>query len=202
MMAKKAKTAKKVINPAADSSPDSQAKALDAAVKQRRALKELSEENRIMEVRIEEHPPQRVAFVRHVGPYMECGKAWEALYGWAGPQGLLSSAAPMIGVSHDDPKVTPPEKLRYDACIPVGDEVEADGPVSVQTLEGGAYAVTTHKGPYSKLAEIYCALYGQWLPTSGYTCRDLPAIEIYHNCPGQTPEEDLLTEIRIPVSKA
>ena len=158
-------------------------------------------ESQIMEMRIETREPCRVAFVRHTGPYVECGKAWGALCGWAGPKGLLGPGTPFVGLSYDDPEVTPPEKLRYDACIPVGDDVEASGSVAVQTIEGGTYAIATHRGAYSKLIDTYRAIYGQWLPASGYVCRDAPPIEIYRNSPDQTPEEDLLTDICIPVSK-
>ena len=39
-----------------------------------------------MEVKIEEWEPRTVAFVRHIGPYNECGKAWDKLCTWAGPR--------------------------------------------------------------------------------------------------------------------
>ena len=111
-----------------------------------------------MDVTICRRDPMRVAFIRHVGPYDQCGKAWERLCEWAGPNGLMGPGAEMLGVCYDDPDVTPPERIRYDACITVQPGVAAEGDVGVQTLAGGTYARFTHHGPYDRLGEIYIPL--------------------------------------------
>ena len=64
-------------------------------------------------------PAIRVAFMRHVGPYCEAGAAWERLQAWAGPRGLFGPRTLVLGVCHDDPEVTPADKVRYDACVTV-----------------------------------------------------------------------------------
>src|SRR5262249_47535112 len=61
--------------------------------------------------RVEALPPRRVAFVRNVGPYNTVGPAFERLMGWAGRRGLLGPGSAVLGVCHDDPDVTPPEKV-------------------------------------------------------------------------------------------
>ena len=118
-----------------------------------------------VDVKIEKREPLRVAFVRHVGPYQEVGKAWERLCGWAGPRGLFGPNTAMLGVCHDDPDVTPPERIRYDACITAPDGLAAEGDVGIQEVAGGDYAVTTHHGPYENLAATYAVLCGEWLPS-------------------------------------
>jgi len=75
----------------------------------------------------------------------------------------------MLGVCHDDPDVTPPEKFRYGACLVVGESVRPEGEVGVQEVGGGEYAVATHRGPYQTLAQTYARLYGEWLPAGGIT---------------------------------
>ena len=35
-----------------------------------------------MDVRIEKLEPIRVAYMRHTGPYQECGKVWQKLETW------------------------------------------------------------------------------------------------------------------------
>ncbi|MCJ2163312.1 MULTISPECIES: AraC family transcriptional regulator [unclassified Pseudodesulfovibrio] len=155
---------------------------------------------REMDVRIEEVAPEKVAFVRHTGPYEKCETAWDTLCSWAFPKGLCNMQTKFIGVCYDDPQVTPPDKVRYDACIPVPDQVSGEGPVGVQTLEGGHYAIVTHKGPYSKLEKTYAQLMGQWLPQNSYELRDTtPGFEVYLNDPQTTPPEELLTDIFIPL---
>lgn len=44
--------------------------------------------------------------------------------------------------------MTPPDKIRYDACCVVDDGFEPSGEVGVQTIQAGDYAMTTHFGPY------------------------------------------------------
>ena len=65
-----------------------------------------------MDVTVENLEPMRVAFIRHVGPYDQVGGTWGKLMGWVGRHGLFGPNTRMLGVCHDDPEVTPPERLR------------------------------------------------------------------------------------------
>lgn len=153
-----------------------------------------------MDVRIEEFAQEQVIFVRHTGPYEQCETAWDTLCAWACPKGLCRTDAKYIGISYDDPQVTPTEKIRYDACITVNDSVKGEGAVGNQTVGGGEYAVFTHKGPYTDLEQSYAQLMGQWLPQSGRQLReDAPCFELYLNDPKETPPEKLLTDIYLPL---
>lgn len=152
-----------------------------------------------VEVRFETREPVRVAFVRHVGPYRGCGEAWEKLCGFAAGQGWFSPEILAIGISHDDPGVTEPDKLRYDACLSVDDQFTPAGEIGVQEIPGGEYAVVTHRGPYENLEETYRRVYREWVPASGRELRDAPCFEIYRNNPTTTPAEQLVTEIYIPL---
>jgi AraC family transcriptional regulator len=152
-----------------------------------------------MEVRLEQRQPTRVAFVRHVGPYSDCCKAWETLCQFASRHGLFSPQTQMIGIGHDDPDVTSPDKLRYDACLTVGDAFTPTGEIGVQEIPGGLYAVTTHRGPYSGLIDTYRDFYGKWLPNSGQELGTTPGFELYRNASDTTPPEELLTDVFIPL---
>lgn len=155
---------------------------------------------RKMEHRIEERKEQKVVFVRRVGPYAKAaGEAWAAVCGFAFPHGLVGRDTEFIGVSYDDPDITSEDKLRYDACLTLHQDVKPEGEVGVQTLAGGRYAIFTLQGSYRGLHDLYRAIFGQWLPTSGEILRDLPCFEKYLNSPDRTPEKDLRTEIHIPI---
>ncbi len=154
-------------------------------------------ENR-MEVRIEHLEPLHVAFARHVGPYNGVGAAWEKVCMRLGPEGRLG-AVKFIGVCYDDPEVTAPENIRYDACVTVEDDFQPRDDVGVQTLPGGEYAVTTHLGPYEMLGRTYAELMGQWLPQHGRELRSDPSLEFYLNAPENTAPEDLVTDIYVPL---
>ena len=152
-----------------------------------------------MNVRIEHVLAAKAIYVRHTGPYAQCGAAWETLCAWAGPRGLCRQDALYIGVSHDDPQITTPEKLRYDACITVDGDVAVEGEIGTQTIGGGDYAIVRHQGPYDGLEQLYARLMGQWLPQSGREFDDAKScFELYLNHPDTTPPEELLTDIHLP----
>lgn len=152
-----------------------------------------------MEVRTKNVDAMRVAFIRKTGPYNQCEDAWSRLCAWAGPKGLLGGGAQYLGVGHDDPQVTPPDKIRYDACVTVDPTVEGEGEVGIQTVGGGRYAVATHKGPYENLENTYAELMGRWLPQSGERLGSNLCFELYRNDPQSTPPEELLTDIYISI---
>ncbi|MCP4711919.1 MAG: AraC family transcriptional regulator, partial [Planctomycetes bacterium] len=152
-----------------------------------------------MNVEIKQIDPMRVAYVRHVGPYNQCEAAWGKLCGFLGPKGLLGPQSKFIGLSYDDPEVTPPDKIRYDACVTVPDDFKPEGDVQAQTIQAGEYAVTLHEGPYENLSKTYAALCGQWLAEHNREIRQAPSMEIYLNSPQDTKPEDLKTEIYMPL---
>jgi AraC family transcriptional regulator len=153
-----------------------------------------------LEVRIRRVGPLRLAFFRHVGPYDEGGIAWGKLMTWAGRRGLLGPGMEAVGIVHDDPEITPPETLRYDAALAVDESVQPSGELGIQSLEACEYAVALHRGPYNTLGETYARLAGEWLPASGRELLTAPALEIYHNSPFSTAPEDLLTDIHLPLA--
>lgn len=152
-----------------------------------------------MEVKIEELPERRVAFVRHVGPYSECSAAWDRLTMWLGKEGHLGAGTMFLGLCHDDPEVTAPKKLRYDACVTVDDTFVPEEDIGAQSIAGGTYGTTTHFGPFETIGDTYATLMGQWLPRSGYEVRAAPCLEVYHNDPETTEPEDLITDILVPL---
>ncbi len=154
---------------------------------------------RKMTVKIEHLDPIRVAFMRHVGPYSEVGETWDKFLPALGKEGFIGGDSMFIGICHDDPEVTPPEMIRYDACVRVDKDFAAEGEIGVQTIPGGDYAVTTHFGPYNKLGRTYAKLLGQWMPRSGRDLRPTPCFDVYLNDPQSTEPRELLTDIYAPL---
>lgn len=152
-----------------------------------------------LKVRVEELAPLRVAFMRHTGPYDECGRTWERFVPRMGAQGWIGADTQLFAVCHDDPDLVSPEKIRYDVCVSVDESFEPEGEVGVQLIPGGPHAMATHHGPYEQLGAIYLQLFGCWLPRSGRVTRPLPCREVYLNDPESTEPEELLTDIYIPL---
>ena len=153
-----------------------------------------------MHVEIVHKSALRVASIRHVGPYMQINQAFEKLGQIAGRAGLLRhGGAAMVAIYHDDPESTPPEQLRSDAGIVVPDSASLPEPLAEQRLAAGSYACTLHVGPYERLGDTWQRLLGEWIPAHGKRVDGL-SYERYLNMPGEVPNEELRTEICVPVA--
>ncbi|MEE8142993.1 MAG: AraC family transcriptional regulator [Planctomycetota bacterium] len=157
-----------------------------------------SSEQAQQSVRIEELASKPVLFMRHHGPYPEVGSTWQKLMAWAGPRGLVGPGMTLLGIAYDDPEITPPEKIRYDACLMLAQELEPEGDIGCQWLTGGRYASTPHVGPYENLGATYQRLCA-WLIEKGLELRSAPVLEIYRNSPQTTAPKDLYTDIYMPL---
>ena len=151
-----------------------------------------------MDVQIKEFEPMTVACVRHLGPYEDCEPAWKKLCSCPEVAQRMGPDTIILGISYDNPEVTDADKIRYDACATVAADFVPPEGIQKQEIAGGRYAVVVHKGSYAKLADTYHPLYEQWLPKSGEEAAG-PPCEIYLTCPETTPEEEAVTEIRLPL---
>ncbi len=159
-------------------------------------------EDHTMNVDVRDIAPMRIAFLRHVGPYDQVAETWERLTDWVGRECLFGPDVRFFGMCWDDPEVTPLEKIRYDACVSVDEEVEPDGEIGITTVAGGRYAVVLHEGPYTRIGDSYAGLLGRWFPQSSHLPGEPPSLEFYLNDPDGTEPEDLLTEICMPIGDA
>ena len=82
----------------------------------------------------------------------------------------------------------------------MNDQFKATGEIGVQEIQGGQYAIVTHRGPYDTLEETYRRLFRGWVPTSGRDLSSAPCFEVYHNDPTTTRPEDLVTDIYVPLA--
>ena len=101
-----------------------------------------------MNVRVQELPPQRVVYMRYVGPYGAHGipELWERFVTWMQAHGLDMDTTTRLGVAHDNPAITQAEKCRYDACAVVREDFQPDRSVNVASISGGRYAVSSFRG--------------------------------------------------------
>ena len=97
-----------------------------------------------MRVRIEFRPAQRVAYIRHFGSYERnrggIAKSAMLLREWAETHGV-DSRTPLLGLCHDNRRITPTHFCTYDIGIPVSAEVQEDEIVSIATIPEGYYAI-------------------------------------------------------------
>lgn len=139
-----------------------------------------------------------IAFIRQVGPYEEVDpNLWAELREWAGRRGLPPESA-LIGIGHDAPGITEPERLRFDAAVTVPADTEGDGRVRVADFPARRCAVTTHVGAYATLPAAYPTIFRQSLAVAP-TLVALPAIEVYDDRTIVAERAVSRTEVHLPI---
>lgn len=126
-------------------------------------------------------------------------EAWKKLWGQVKEQKLFSAGIEHLGLSHDDPRVTDADKLRYDACLVIHKPAKPVGEIGVKNIAGGKFACFLYQGTYKHLDEVYDYIYYDWLIASGLELRSAPCFEKYISNPNQVEESKLKTEIYIPI---
>lgn len=155
----------------------------------------------ISATRVVELGPIHVAFLRHVGPYENVGEGlWEELAAWARRRRVPEPHV-FLGIGHDAPGVTPPERLRFDAALRVPAPFAPRGRIGYQVVGGGPHAVTTHVGAYATLPDAYARVFPRVVELRGYRVVGLPCIEVYQTTVMRVRFAFNHTEICIPVEK-
>lgn len=140
-----------------------------------------------------------LAFKRHVGPYEAVPDSiFREVQDWAAAT-LPSGYRPLLGIGHDTPGLTAPDKLRFDAAVAVEGRFSPDDQIAHEVIEGGLFAVTTHVGHFSTLTRAYGELFGRLSAMRSCQPAGPPAIEMYHEA---YVDADLMfnhTDIYLPV---
>ena len=146
--------------------------------------------------------PIRIVMLRHTGPYDGLGAVFEKLWGWVESHNI--PAERWIGIYWDNPDEVPTEKLRSAACveIPADYQVTDSGGLSLilDEIKSGEYATTTHTGPYENLEQIWSELTSYCENTIRRSIAQNPAFEVYVNDPSDTPPNQLITELYMPLT--
>ena len=150
---------------------------------------------------IKELPVRNMIYIRLFGDYKlndYCG-TWMRLQQFVQEEKLPMGEVMPYCFFHDDPKVTPIEKLRTDVCMVMPAAVTPKGNIGFKQLPAGRYAIFLYKGSYEHLQSVYDTIYGKYIPEMECTFRDEASAERYLNHPADTAPDELLTEIYIPI---
>lgn len=164
-------------------------------------LRELTgDEGRGFEVRVARRPALRIAYVRIYDSFQpeKLPAALETLAGWARRRGLLEQGQ-WIGMSQDDPEITPLDKYRYDLCLTIPDGVRGEGEVGVRTLAPSLDAVLPVRGDIWEVDRAWNYLFKNWLPRSAYEPTQGPALEVFLQSPLELGWDNYDLEGRVPV---
>lgn len=176
-------------------------------------------------------PAWRFAYVRIHDPYASdrLVSVYHALVAWLRERGTDFRDVIMVGMSMDDPAVTPPAQCRYDLGVafplaapsglfadvfrarerdpraarvlpPERAEAERHG-LSLRDFEPCSVVTVRCTGDLSKVDHAWQALYSVWLPRSGDEPLDLPAMELFVRIPEEIGWETFDLECVIAVRR-
>lgn len=157
--------------------------------------------------------PSTVLCLRHFGPYEAVNDTWTRLTTIAFDRGLSGPTTQAMGVVYDDPTTTPPERIRYDAClsveearirdVPLADPLQEFTGIRLENLTFGESLMTVHYGAYTRITEAYTDMMQRVTLAPDATTRRVrqrpPYVEVYKNNPILTPASELVTEIYFPL---
>ncbi|MBD8387256.1 GyrI-like domain-containing protein [Dysgonomonas sp. BGC7] len=154
----------------------------------------------IMDTKIEikQMPELKLIYCRHMGAFNMIGQAYEKLFRWAAPRGLVTSTTKTVTVYHDDPAITGVEKVRQDASLTVEEDVKVEGEIGKSTIPAGKYAVGHFEIKETEFEQAWNTMC-LWLTESGYQPGDGSTYELYHNDYNEHPEHRFIVDICIPV---
>jgi len=122
----------------------------------------------------------------------ETAKDWQKLYAYAMFKKLLSESTESLEIVNEGKNIP---------CLTTQSLVPSDKFVRSMILKEGLYAIFTHKGSYAGIDELYRMIMGHWLILSKYKLSQSFSYIAFLNNPSYMAEEDLITEIYIPVDK-
>jgi len=123
----------------------------------------------------------------------DVGRCFGAIYGYAGPAGLIPAGPPFILYFEMEMK----DDFEMEVCAPVMGTGKGEGEIEYRVIPGGKFVTTKHIGPYDQIGGAYEALV-TYAKDKGLKMT-MPAREVYLTDPNQvkSPEENV-TEVLIP----
>lgn len=161
----------------------------------------IPERKQDMQVDIVDFTTTRIAVLEHRGPTERVNDSVAQFIAWRQESGLSpKQSSRTFGIAYDNPDTTEPAQFRFDICGEVTAEVPPNTQgVVTKTIPGGRCAHVRHYGSHTRLGESIYPLYRNWLPESGEELRDFPLYFHYLNLLPDTPENELLTDIYLPL---
>jgi len=145
--------------------------------------------------------PTPLVYLEKVGPFQKTAPgAWQEFWSHAGGVIEKDAMTAMMGLGRVDASQPSGDGNIYHAGVTLKKAPEqTPSGLQLRTLEGGKYARFLLTGSYMQLAAAYPASFAA-VAKAGLKLRDDFFIEHYVNSPMDTAEENLKTEILLPIA--
>lgn len=156
----------------------------------------IMEEDQIVELK--ETSPLLVASARGFGSREDVTRIMMDLFRWVLTKGGQVSSYPMALFPEIPENSTRPNGP-FEVCVPVRDRILEEGDLVIRHLPGISGACSRHRGSLSGIHKTYGRIW-TWIRENGFTPLGRSR-EIYLTSPFENSQEDLVTEIQIPVKR-
>lgn len=126
---------------------------------------------------------------------------WKELLSFAESNITKSTENKFVSVSMDDPLITSYSNCRFLIGVTVNQSIKPKGKFGMMDIPKGYYAVFKYEGNYLSLPNLYRYIYLKWLPQNEYRQKNTFSFELYIKTPIEEDNNNLLTEIYIPIEK-
>ncbi len=170
---------------------------------QQSLLAETSRGNKKLQFEIEFLPDFYFLFLEYRGAFDDASsieKVWDQLSDYALKNNLSSDSIPMTQII-DDNEISDDIHSRYNFGLALERPItfKPEGLFRTKKHKRQKYVKFTYQGSSENSAEFYKEIYAFWILEVDLELLDLPTIEFYPNYTETLPEQELITEIYIPV---
>jgi AraC family transcriptional regulator len=152
-------------------------------------------------VEVKDIPALHLAYLICMQGYVisEICPVWERLDKWAVAHSAYTPETLSLGISMDDPLITPANKCRYLAAMTIPETIQKDRMVGIMNVPALKCAVFRVDCTGDQIQYCYRAIYRDWLPDSGMQPADFPCYEVYRFTPNQANNGLFGLDIYIPI---
>ncbi|MCG6141870.1 AraC family transcriptional regulator [Leptospira mtsangambouensis] len=147
----------------------------------------------------------QIVYVRHIGSYEELPgplagskevlSLQSLIHNWSSSH----SNHKWIGISQDDPEISPKGKIRFDLGITArSSQKPIPEGFGIGSIPGGKYLQIRYQGSYHNLPKIYNWILNDYIKTTSYKLKNQPPWECYLN-PLEKLDDKRITDIYFPI---
>ncbi len=153
---------------------------------------------------VEELPRLEILYTTYQGSFEDIKaikQVWEQLMKYAFKNKLIDDDSIFLAEILDDNEITDQVHCRYNAGIVIETPLkfEVEGLFRTKTIASQKYAKFLHKGSHEDSLITYDYIYSNWMTNVALELEDKPTLEFFLNDEEDTPPDELLTEIYIPI---
>lgn len=152
----------------------------------------------IMKVEEKRIGEAKVAYIPYRGSYDQIPVLMQKVGQWVAERGLEMTGL-VYGTYYNTPEEVAEEDLQYEIGFSFAGEGYQDANVGVKEIPAHTVLAAMHQGPYTEVGPVIHAVV-DYAVSHGFEIVG-PITEVYLNDPNTTSEDELLTEVHLPVIK-